>query len=62
MLGADWRLLSYLIALALLVGAALEFIGQGVASRMLVGVTAGIAVPIWAFLLARGSTRLTERT
>ncbi|MEA2676493.1 MAG: hypothetical protein QOJ81_634, partial [Chloroflexota bacterium] len=57
----DWRILSYIIAFAALVGAALRIFGANQASDITLGVAAGIAVPIWAFLLARGSGRLAER-
>lgn len=55
-LSRDWRLLSYLIAAGLLVGAALQILNLGAQSSLVVGVVSGIAVPIWAILLAR-STR-----
>ncbi|HEY8134765.1 MAG TPA: hypothetical protein VIF08_01905 [Candidatus Limnocylindrales bacterium] len=60
-LSRDWRILSYLIALGALAGAALRIFGAYQASDITLGITAGIAVPIWAFLLARGSSRLTAR-
>lgn len=60
-LSRDWRILSYLIALGALAGAVLRIFGAYQVSDVTLGVTAGIAVPIWAFLLARGSGRLAER-
>ncbi len=60
-LSRDWRILSYLIALGALAGAALHLIGAYQVSDIALGLTAGIAVPIWAFLLARGSGRLVNR-
>jgi hypothetical protein len=60
-LSRDWRILSYLIALGALAGAALRIFSAYQASDITLGLTAGIAVPIWAFLLARGSGRLAER-
>jgi len=59
-LSRDWRILSYLIAVGVLVGVALRLVGMFQASDILVGITAGIGVPIWAFLLARGSGKLAE--
>ena len=59
-----WRALSYLIAVVLLFGAALRVLDafvfiQGVnlfqISDLAVAVAAGILVPIWAILLARGA-------
>jgi hypothetical protein len=61
-LSRDWRILSYLIALGALVGVALRIAGAGPTSDIVIGIVAGIAVPIWAFLLARGSGRLAART
>jgi hypothetical protein len=61
-LSRDWRILSYLIALGALLGAALRIFGAYQASDITLGLTAGGAVPIWAFLLARGSGRLAQRT
>jgi hypothetical protein len=58
-----WRAVSYLIAALLLVGVSLRFLGAFVfvevfdpfqISDLLVGLAAGILVPIWAILLARG--------
>jgi hypothetical protein len=59
-LSRDWRILSYLIAVGILIGVALRLVGMFEASDVLVGITAGIAVPVWAFFLARGSNRLAE--
>ena len=61
-LSRDWRILSYLIALGALLGAALRVFGASQTSDIALGLTAGIAVPIWAFLLARGSGRLAARS
>jgi hypothetical protein len=60
-LSRDWRIVSYLIALGALAGAALRIFGAYQTADITLGITAGIAVPIWAFLLARGSGRLAER-
>ena len=49
----DWRLLSYLIAVGLIIGAVLQVLDLGPQASLVVGVVSGIAVPIWAFLLAR---------
>lgn len=58
-----WRILSYVIAAGLLVGVALRFVAALVfiepfdpfqVSDVIVGITLGIVVPIWAILLARG--------
>lgn len=57
----DWRILSYLIALGAVGGAALRIFGAYQTSDIVLGLSAGILVPIWAFLLARGSGRLAER-
>lgn len=57
-LSRDWRILSYLIALGALAGAVLRIFGAYQASDIALGITAGVAVPIWAYLLARGSARL----
>ena len=57
-LNRDFKILSYLIALFLLVGVVLRFLGAGQFSDQLVGLTTLIGVPIWALLLARGSSRL----
>lgn len=51
----DWTLVSYLIAIGLLIGVVLQIAGLGPTSSMVVGVVSGIGVPIWAFLLARGA-------
>ena len=61
-LSRDWRLLSYLIALAALLAVALRIMDLGQASDITLGVAAGILVPIWAFLLARGSEKLAAAT
>lgn len=53
----DWMLISYLIALGLLVGVVLQIAGLGPTSSLVVGVVSGIGVPIWAFLLARGASQ-----
>lgn len=50
-----WRLVSYAIAVILTVGVVLRVLGFFQLSDLLVGVGAGIAVPIWAVLLARGA-------
>lgn len=60
-LSRDWRILSYLIALALLIGVALRLAGVYQGSDMVVGLTAAIMVPIWAYILSRHAGRLTER-
>lgn len=49
----DWRLLSYLIAVGLIIGAVLQVLDLGPQASLVVGVVSGIAVPIWAFLLVR---------
>lgn len=58
-----WRLLSYAIAVAVLVAAAIRVAGSIVfiaafdpfqVSDLIVAVTSGILVPIWAILLSRG--------
>lgn len=60
---AGWRMLSYTIAVGLLVAVALRFVAAFVlieafdpfqVSDVIVGITLGIVVPIWAILLARG--------
>jgi hypothetical protein len=56
----DWRILSYLIAIGAVLGAVLRIFGAYQASDITLGITAGIVVPIWAFLLARGLPRSTE--
>ncbi|HUP82823.1 MAG TPA: hypothetical protein VM284_01380 [Candidatus Limnocylindria bacterium] len=61
-LSRDWRILSYLIAFGSLLGAALRIFGANQTSDVALGLTAGLAVPMWAFLLARGSGRLAART
>lgn len=60
-LGRDFRLLSNLIALGVLAGAVMLVLDQGFLYNVVIGLTAGIAVPTWAFFLARGSRQLTER-
>lgn len=57
-LNRDFKIVSYLIALFLLAGVVLRFVGAYQFSDQLVGLTAGIGVPVWAFLLARGASRL----
>jgi hypothetical protein len=52
-----WTTLSYLIAIALFLGIALQLLGQGNFADIVIGITSGIAVPIWAILLARGASR-----
>jgi hypothetical protein len=51
---AAWRYLSYGIALLLLIGVVLLLAGQGQIANVVEGIGAGILVPIWAILLARG--------
>ena len=60
---AAWRMLSYVIAGAVLVAVAIRFVAALVlieafdpfqVSDLIVAVTSGILVPIWAILLARG--------
>lgn len=60
---AAWRMLSYAIAIGLLVAVALRFVAALVlieafdpfqVSDLIVAITSGILVPIWAILLARG--------
>jgi hypothetical protein len=50
-----WKYLSYGIAVALVIGAVLLIAGQDQIANLVEGITAGIAVPIWAILLARSS-------
>ena len=61
-LSRDFKIVSYLIALFLLVAVGLRFFGVFQLSDQVVGLTAGIGVPIWAFLLARGSVKLAAQT
>jgi hypothetical protein len=49
----DWSTVSYLIAIGLAIGVVLQLAGQGQTAQIMVGVTAGIGVSVWAFLLAR---------
>jgi len=49
----DWSIVSYLIVIGLAIGVVLQLAGQGTTAQIVVGVTAGIGVPVWAFLLAR---------
>lgn len=60
---ATWRLLSYLIVIGLLVAVALRFVAALVfieafdpfqVADIIVAITSGVLVPIWAILLARG--------
>ena len=67
---STWRLLSYAIAVAVLVAVAIRVAGSIVfieafdpfqASDLIVAVTSGLLVPIWAILLWRGTPeRATE--
>ncbi len=59
----NWRLLSYVIVAAVLVAVAIRVVAAFVfieafdpfqASNLIIAVTSGILVPIWAILLARG--------
>ena len=50
----DWSIVSYLIVVGLAIGVVLQLAGQGQTAQIIVGVTAGVGVPVWAFLLARG--------
>ena len=50
----DWSIVSYLIVVGLAIGVILQLTGQLETAQIVVGVTAGIGVPVWAFLLARG--------
>ncbi len=49
-----WSRLSYLIAVALMVAVGMRVFDMAELSNLLVGVVAGLLVPIWAFMLARG--------
>ena len=49
----DWSIVSYLIVIGLAIGVVVQLAGQGPTAQIIVGVTAGIGVPVWAFLLAR---------
>ena len=60
---ATWRILSYAIAVGVLLAVAIRFIASLVfieafdpfqVSDLIVAITSGILVPIWAVLLARG--------
>lgn len=60
---STWRVLSYAIAVGVLVGAAIRVVASLVfidafdpfqVSDLIIAVTSGILVPIWAILLARG--------
>lgn len=60
---STWRLLSYAIAVGVLVAVAIRFIASLVfieafdpfqVSDLIIAITSGILVPIWAILLARG--------
>ena len=62
---STWRLLSYAIAVAVLVAVAIRFLASLVfieafdpyqVSDLIIAVMSGILVPIWAILLARGVT------
>lgn len=61
--GSTWRLVSYVIAAGLLLAVALRFVAALVfieafdpfqVSDIIVAITSGILVPIWAVMLARG--------
>jgi hypothetical protein len=54
-LSPTWRFLSYAIAIALGFAVVLRVLGFGDFADILVAIAAGIGVPIWAFLLARGT-------
>ena len=53
----DWMILSYFIALRTTrLASSSRYLNLGqVSSPLVVGVVSGFAVPIWAFLLARGT-------
>jgi hypothetical protein len=55
----DWRIVSYLIVVGLAIGVILQLAGQGQTAQIVTGVTAGIGVPVWAFLLARAVRDVT---
>ncbi len=52
-IGRDWSIVSYLIVIGLAIGVVLQLAGQGETAQIVVGVTAGVGVPMWAFLLTR---------
>jgi hypothetical protein len=62
-LGRDFKIVSYLIAIFLIAAVVLRFLGEHEysLSDLVVGLTSGIGVPIWAFLLARGSGRIAAQ-
>ncbi len=49
----DWSIVSYLIVVGLAIGVVLQLAGVPQVAQIVVGVAAGIGVPVWAFLLAR---------
>lgn len=64
-----WTTLSYLIAVVLLVAVAVQVVGffihlENIDLRqitdLVIGLVAGVAVPIWAILLARGARQVPE--
>lgn len=57
-LNRDFKIVSYLIAFFLMVAVVLRFLAVYQLSDQLAGLTAGIGVPIWALLLARGSRKV----
>lgn len=57
-----WRTLSYAIAVGLLFAVLLGFLDFWEIANLLAAVVAGIAVPIWAIMLALASRRLAATT
>ena len=51
----DWSIVSYLIVIGLAIGVVLQLANLDQTAQIVVGITAGIGVPVWAFLLARAT-------